>query len=144
MGSSGVIWIGHVSVTQLENVWSSSTATTPLVEKTLKKEINIERAVWLRTSNILKRPWHHLNSLPQPPPPSTPASPPVSLSLLLSISVFIYIILVQFKKFHNPKLLGADVCAPSSARAFSTPHLPISSLARIRSPFASGSPLCEY
>ncbi|RVW61420.1 Stress enhanced protein 1, chloroplastic [Vitis vinifera] len=77
MGSSGVIWIGHVSVTQLENVWSSSTATTPLVEKTLKKEINIERAVWLRTSNILKRPWHHLNSLPQPPPPSTPASPPM-------------------------------------------------------------------
>ncbi|KAL6347878.1 hypothetical protein AAG906_037607 [Vitis piasezkii] len=33
------------------------------------------------------------------------------------------------------------VCAPSSARAFSTPRLPISSLARIRSPFASGSPL---
>ena len=91
--------------------WSSSTATTPLVEKTLKKEINIERAVWLRTSNILKRPWHHLNSLPQPPPPSTPASPPVSLSLLLSISVFIYIYIYIYnigsiQEFSYFKIIG--------------------------------------
>ncbi|RVW49573.1 Stress enhanced protein 1, chloroplastic [Vitis vinifera] len=49
---------------------------TPCGES-IKKRDNIERAVWLRTSNILKRPWHHLNSLPQPPPPSTPASPPM-------------------------------------------------------------------